>query len=312
MSCKKLCVAVLYGGHSAEREISIVTGQQIIANLDRQKYIIKPLEIPRKGNKWVARLIALKPDVVIPALHGPFGEDGTIQGLLEGLGMPYVFSGVSASALAMNKYLLQKLVKANGVRVPKNFLAKAGTPLNIIARAVGFPCVVKPNCLGSSVGISVNIKNKQDLSVALKLAFYYGPEALVEQHISGREITAPIFGNERPRALPLIEIKPKIGGFYNYQSKYDKGGSEHIVPAPLNRGLAQQIQNIALSIHLLIGARGATRSDFILSGKTPYFLEINTIPGMTQTSLVPESARAAGISFSQLLDKIINFAIFRH
>lgn len=307
----KLRIAVLYGGRSAERAISLITGQQIIANLDRRKYHVLPLEIPQHGNAWVSALLVKKPDVVIPALHGPFGEDGTIQGMLEMLGLPYVFSGVRASSLAMDKYRLSDFLRAPGIVIPRGVLIQnndISRLRNREIRKIGFPCVVKPNRLGSSVGITVNVRTPRELTRALKLAFHCDKEVLVEQHIYGREITAAVFGNEKPRALPLIEIVPKIGNFYNYESKYAPGGSDHIIPAPLSPKLTQKIQEIACRVHTSVGARGVSRSDFILRGATPYFLELNTIPGMTPTSLVPQSAQAAGISFSQLLDRLIEYA----
>lgn len=307
---KKIRVVVLYGGRSAEREISLVTGQQIIDNLDRKKYTVFPLEIPKKGNTWVSALLAKKPDIVIPALHGSFGEDGTIQGMLEMMGIRYTFSGVLASSLAMDKYRLTQYLLSHGIKSPPGILINNLTisQFSNFKREVGFPCVVKPNRLGSSVGITVNVRTPTELRRALKLAFQYDREVLAEKHIYGREITAAVLGNEKPRALPLIEIVPKIGNFYNYESKYAAGGSEHIIPAPLSPQLTRKIQEIACRAHTLVGARGVSRSDFILRGTTPYFLELNTIPGMTPTSLVPQSAQKAGLAFPKLLDQLIALA----
>ncbi|MDO8505051.1 MAG: D-alanine--D-alanine ligase [bacterium] len=319
---KKIKVAVLYGGKSAEREISIRTGKQIIAHLDRNKYLVVPLLIPARGNDWIVQLLKSKPDVAFVALHGPFGEDGTIQGMLEMVGVPYTFSGVLACALAMDKSRLCEFVRGAGIKVPKGILitatadgvahenARQSTQALArysaqIRRHVGFPCVVKPNRLGSSVGITVNIQNELDLCAALQLAFRYDREVLVEEYIKGREITAAVLGNGSPRALPLIEIIANIGNFYNYQSKYAAGGSDHVIPAPISKALTKKIQILASLAHTLIGARGVTRSDFILRGATPYFLEINIIPGMTNTSLVPQAASVAGISFPALLDRLI-------
>lgn len=320
---KKLRVAVLYGGKSAERKISIRTGAQIIEHLDRKKYQVIPLEIPEKGAGWVLRLLDAKPDVAFIALHGPFGEDGTIQGMLEMLGIPYTFSGVLTSALAMDKFRLCEFVRAQGIKIPKGilihrkrsaavYLPPSGgqaSALQSIERHVGFPCVVKPNQLGSSVGITVNVTNAADLRAALALAFRYDREVLVEEYIKGREITAGVLGNSKPSALPLIEIVANIGNFYNYESKYASGGSDHIIPAPIPKALAKKIQALAISVHTLIGAHGVTRSDFIVRGATPYFLEVNTIPGMTNTSLVPHAATVAGISFPALLDRLIALAL---
>lgn len=305
---KKIKITVLFGGRSAEREISIRTGKQIIEHLDQEKYIVTLLEIPKTGNAWVAKLVASKPTVAFIALHGPFGEDGTIQGMLEMLGIPYTCSGVLASALALDKFRLLELMRAQGIKTPKGILLTRSDIRRVI-REIGFPCIVKPNRLGSSVGITVNIQNERDLQAALNLNFRYDPEALVEEYIKGREITASVLGNTKPRALPLIEIVAKIGSFYNYDSKYVDGGSDHLIPAPLPRTLTEIIQSIAIHAHNAIGARGVTRSDFIARGTTPYFLEINTIPGMTKTSLVPQAAVAAGISFTALLNRLIDSAL---
>jgi len=308
-------VVVLFGGRSAEREISLITGKQIIANLNRARYAVTPIEIPRTGNAWLNKLMRAKPDVVIPALHGPFGEDGTVQGMLEMLNIPYTFSGVLASALAMDKYRLIEFLRVHGVLAPRGVLLTNDEPSPIRAKRrmkkahINFPCVVKPNRLGSSVGVTVNIKNMRDLGKALRLAFHCDSEVLVEEHIRGREITAPVLGNENPRALPLIEITPKIGAFYNYRSKYAPGGSSHALPAPLSPAMTKRIQDIAMRAHKLVGARGVSRSDFILRDNQPYFLELNTIPGMTKTSLVPESAQKAGIPFQKLLNMLIAFAM---
>src|SRR3989338_1849215 len=197
MKRKKLRVVVLFGGKSAEREISISTGQQVVAHLDQKKYKVIPLEIPPQGSSWVARLLAVKADVAFVALHGPFGEDGTIQGMLEMFGIPYTFSGVLACALAMDKFRLCEFVRGQGIKAPKGILIRQtrsaavylplsggqAPALQSVKRHIGFPCVVKPNQLGSSVGITVNVTNAHDLSAALKLAFQYDREVLVEEYI---------------------------------------------------------------------------------------------------------------------------------
>ena len=207
-------VVVLFGGRSAEREISLITGKQIIANLNRARYAVTPIEIPRTGNAWLNKLMRAKPDVVIPALHGPFGEDGTVQGMLEMLNIPYTFSGVLASALAMDKYRLIEFLRVHGVLAPRGVLLTNDEPSPIRAKRrmkkahINFPCVVKPNRLGSSVGVTVNIKNMRDLGKALRLAFHCDSEVLVEEHIRGREITAPVL---RPYMIsPLARLKIRV------------------------------------------------------------------------------------------------------
>lgn len=308
---RKIRVAVIFGGRSAEREVSQSTGAQVIANLNRERYTIIPIEIPQKGNQWIDKILRAHPHVAFIALHGPYGEDGTVQGMLEMLGIPYTCSGVLASALAMDKYRLSEFLREQGIKIPKGILVHNFVNLQFrnLQRQVGFPCVVKPNRLGSSVGITVNIRTKPDLQRALRLAFSYDDEVLVEEYIRGREITAAVLGNAAPRALPLIEIVPRIGNFYNYESKYTDGGSDHIIPAPLPKSITRKIQSIAIKIHQLIGASGITRSDFILRGEAPYFLELNTIPGMTKTSLLPQAAQIDGISFPKLLDRLIELAL---
>lgn len=304
----KMRVAVIFGGRSAEREVSLNTGAQIIANLDRARYTIVPIKMPQSGNRWVDGIVRARPHVAFLALHGPFGEDGTIQGMLDMLKIPYTCSGVLASALAMDKFRMSELARSQGIKVPKGMLVNARVSRTRIIEQIGFSCVVKPNQLGSSVGITVNVRTGQELTRALKTVFRYDKKALVEEYIRGREITASVLGNEKPRALPLIEIVPRVGNFYNYESKYADGGSDHIIPASLPKSLTRKIQRIAIEAHTLVGARGITRSDFILRGRMPYFLELNTIPGMTKTSLAPQAAQVGGIPFPKLLDRLINLA----
>ncbi len=304
---RKQKIAVIFGGRSAEREVSLRTGEQIIKNLERKKYRVLPIEISKQGNAWVSKLLNAKPDVAVLALHGQFGEDGTIQGMLEMLDIPYTCSGVFTSALAMDKYRMKEFLKSSGIHMPKGMLLRDHN-IAQIRRTIGYPCIVKPNRLGSSVGVTVNIRSDADLRRAIKIARRYDHEILVEEYIHGREITAGVLGNTHARALPLIEIVPRIGNFYNYESKYAPGGSDHVIPAPISKTMKRTIQNLAVHIHELVGGRGVTRSDFIVRGTTPYFLELNTIPGMTKTSLVPDAASHAGIPFAKLLDRLIELA----
>jgi len=303
---KKLHVALLSGGFSAEREISIKTGEMIAKNLDKKKYQVFLFDPARDMMKFLDSVKRKKIDVVFPALHGPLGEDGTIQGMLEIFGVPYVFSGVLASALAMDKEMAKKIFKKEKMPIPKHFIFKKNNHISL--KKVKFPCVVKPLTQGSSVGVTI-VQKPSEFKKALKKAMGFGPKAMVEEFIEGREVTAAVLGNSKPRALPLIEIKPKISQFFDYQAKYEVGGSEEICPAQINQVLTKRIQELAVKAHLVLGCRGVTRTDFILHGSQPFVLELNTIPGMTKTSLVPQAAAEAGIDFSSLLDRLIELAL---
>jgi D-alanine-D-alanine ligase len=305
---KKLRVALLAGGFSAEREISIKTGEMIAKNLDKNKYQVFLFDPAKDLMKFLGLIKRKKIDVVFPALHGPLGEDGTIQGMLEIFGVPYVFSGVLASALAMDKEMAKKIFKKEKMPIAKHFIFTKNNHISL--KKVKFPCVVKPLTQGSSVGVTI-VQKPSQFKKALKYALGFGPKAIVEDFIEGREVAAAVLGNSKPRALPLIEIKPKISHFFDYQAKYEPGGSEEICPASINSILTKKIQELAIKAHLSLGCRGVTRTDLILHGSQPFILEINTIPGMTKTSLVPQAAQEAGINFPQLLDRLIELALER-
>lgn len=320
---KKINLAVLMGGESSEHEVSLASGRMILEGLDKNKYRALPVVISKRG-EWrfglektapklnlgdaLGELSRRKVDCVFIALHGPFGEDGRIQAILELAGIPYTGSGVLASALAMEKSAAKKILAGAGILTPGHVILKRDyQPAEL--KNIKFPVVVKPPSQGSSVGISI-VKKKEDLPKALRESFRFESKAMVEEFISGREITAAVLGNKKFRALPLIEIRPKISSFFDYRAKYEVGGSDEICPAPISRILAEKIQKAAVKAHQILDCRGVTRSDFILKGDKPYFLEINTIPGMTKTSLVPQAAKKAGLSFSQLLDELIELALF--
>lgn len=335
---KKLRVALVFGGTSEERQVSLRTGRTIAEHIDTRKYDVVPIEIAKNG-KWLLSSATIKQigkaipvekiastseiipveegtqgkiDVAFLALHGPGGEDGTIQGMLELLRIPYTCSGVLASALAMDKARTKWLVSMAGVPVLPNILIhqedypEAGA--EILAEISG-TVVIKPNHMGSSLGIS--IVSKRFARKAIEEAFKYDREVLIEPYIQGREITVPVLGNRDPEALPSVEIVPwRKSKFYDYAAKYEEGGSEHLIPASLTAKQDRDLKEWAITAHKALGCRGVTRSDFILDEKGQfYFLEINTIPGMTPTSLVPQSAQAAGISFSELLDRLIELAL---
>ncbi len=304
---KKLKIALLYGGFSAEREISIKTGKKIAENLDKKKYQVFLFDPKTELKKFINAVQEKKIDLVFPALHGPLGEDGTIQGLLEILRVPYVFSGVLASSLAMDKERTKKILLMENILMPRAIVIKQDYQKEDLNK-IRLPVVVKPICQGSSFGVFI-VRDRKELASAIKKAFKFGTELMAEELIEGREITAAVLGNKKLAVLPLIEIKPKTAEFFDFQSKYEPGAAEEICPAPLSRALTKKIQTAAIKIHKILGCRGVTRSDFIIKNGQPYFLEINTIPGMTETSLVPLAAARYGLSFSRLLDKLIGLAL---
>ncbi len=250
-----------------------------------------------------------KPDVVFIALHGGTGENGAVQGLLELLGIPYTGSGVLASALAMNKIMAKKIFEQEGIPTPKWIALREHEPTDpeSLLERIGLPCIVKPACEGSTIGVTV-VKEKQDLLPALELAFRYGSEVLIEEFITGTEITGPVLGNNEAQVLPLVEIVPD-GGFYDYEAKYTPGATQEIVPARIPETSAAKARELTLRAHHALGCRGISRVDLIVTPEEVYVLEVNTIPGLTETSLVPRAAEAAGISFSQLVDRLIELAL---
>ncbi|MFA6428283.1 MAG: D-alanine--D-alanine ligase [Candidatus Buchananbacteria bacterium] len=339
---KKIKVAVLCGGRSNEREISLKSGQQVLAALPKDKYEVAMIEIAKNG-AWLlknkqAKLSSnngsaltifdkqqgvVKSDlknitVVFIALHGRFGEDGKIQALLEMLNIPYTGSGVLASALGMNKLKALELVHSYKIQAPR-FLALSIKPKDIkeIAKEIkvtfGFPCVVKPNESGSSIGISI-VKNISGLAGAIKEAFKHDSTVLIEQYIKGRELSCAVIGNTGQTdilALPIVEIKTK-NNFFDYQAKYFSKATQEICPARIGRKISKRVGDTAKKVHEILGCDGLTRSDFILTAKNElYFLEINTIPGLTEASLSPKEAQVAGLSFGEFLEMQIKLALLK-
>ncbi len=245
-------------------------------------------------------------DVVLISLYGPWGEDGTIQGMLEILGLPYTGSGVLASALAMDKVMAKTVLAANGLEVPRGVaVTRADDPR---AGAVPLPAFVKPVQQGSSVGSSI-VERADQLEAAIAEALRYDERALVEERAIGRELTVAVIGNDELQSLPVIEIVTKHA-FFDYRAKYDAGESEEIVPAPIPEAVARRAQELGLQAHQALGCRGISRTDLIwTSDDRMVVLEVNTIPGMTANSLVPKAARAAGIPFEALLEKLLGWAL---
>ncbi len=296
-------IAVVLGGASSEREVSLRTGEAIAKALEstgRQVLRFDPKLQP------LAELLTAKVDAVFIALHGKGGEDGCIQGLLETAKIPYTGSGVLSSALCYDKLRTKVFLSHYGVKTPDYLVYHKGEETSTWAKdhSVHFPVIVKPSHEGSSVGMTI-VKEVAGLPAALEKAVPYCNEVLVESFIAGCEVTCGVLGSE---ALPLIEVAPK-SGFYDYESKYTPGKTEYILPARITSATAERIAKESVSIMNWLGCRGAARLDYMIdvSGE-PYFLEINTIPGMTQTSLLPKAAAAAGISFEQLCERILNSA----
>jgi len=306
-------IGVLIGVKSTEKEIAMKTAKNIISALKVKGYEF--CEIPIDEN-IVENIKREKIDVAIISAHGLYGEDGTIQGLLELLGIPYVGSGVLASALALNKVMAKKIFLFHKIPTPKwieiskkDMETKDLEKILENIKELKKPWIVKPSNQGSTIGLSV-ANNKDELIKALEYAFKFDQYILIEEFIKGKEITASIYDVENTICLPLIEIIPKTG-FYDYQTKYTPGLSEHIIPARLSEETYKKAQELGVLAHQALGCRHLSRVDMIVEEDTQniYVLEVNTIPGMTETSLYPESAKAFGIEFPDLIDSFIKSAL---
>jgi len=296
-------ILIISGGISKERAISLDTGKQVAKELAKNNYIVK---ITEPNFELFEKIKKFKPNIIFNALHGQFGEDGYIQTILETTGVPYTHSGVISSAIAMNKELSKKIFLKNNILTPKyisySFDKSKSSLIKLIKNKLRFPVVIKPLNEGSSV--NVFICNKSNISKNLKLLKNY-KKILIEQFIPGREIQAAIIGS---RKLGAIELKPKRK-FYDYQAKYNsKAKTKHIIPVDLSNKEFSEIMNISYKAHQLIGCRGVTRSDFKFYKGRFYLLEINTQPGMTNLSLVPEIAAYKGINFINLIKLILKDA----
>lgn len=315
----KLKVAVLMGGPSHEHEVSLKTGRQVVENLNKDKYRIFPIYISKEGNwffedKMVSREVILSDiDIAFIAMHGEFGEDGKIQAILEQYGKPYTGSGRFASQLAIDKYQSKLIFKNNSLSTPKAALIKYGEK-GFLQKFEGVskngPWFVKPASRGSSVGASL-VKEKNDIFEAVQKAFSCDEQVLVEEYVNGREFTCGILENYNDKkyfALPITEIIPKNEhSFFDYDAKYTKDATREITPAEISMELSNTIQAKAVAAHTVLNCEGYSRSDFIVTPENKiYILELNTLPGMTETSLLPQAAKSAGIEFSELLDKIIH------
>ncbi len=335
----KIKVAVIFGGQSGEHEISIISARSIFTAINKKKYHPIPIAISQKG-EWLDPKYSLKflqkkhitkiskqqtttvealkkVDIVFPVLHGPFGEDGTIQGLIEMLNIAYVGSGVIGSALAMDKAISKKVFSQNKFpTLPYLEFVKSRTSItNIqtqISNIIGYPCFVKPANLGSSVGIS-KIKKSEDLKKALNLAFAYDQKIVIEKGLRhAREIECAVLGNLEPQVSVLGEIIPS-GEFYDYNAKYINNKSKLIIPANLPIEISKKICNISVQAFRALDCSGLARVDFLVQKKTNkiYLNELNTIPGFTSISMYPKLWHASGINYPRLIDKLIQLGFER-
>jgi D-alanine-D-alanine ligase len=313
MSGNKYTVAVLMGGASAEREVSANSARQICAALQQVGHTTHAIELDAVCPK---KLMELQPDVVFPALHGPPGEDGTVQGFLEMLGLPYVGSDVHGSALAMDKAVAKHIFRHHGLPVADDILISADEQdlparADEIVQRLGPAVVIKPLNQGSAIGVTP-LPNGGDVTAALSAALVYG-DCLVEPFVMGKEITVGVLQSaEGLIPHPVIEIITGSEEWYDYDNRYTPGFSEHLMPAPLSESLSEQLQEIALAAHRVLGLSDLSRADFIVTDDDDItLLEVNTLPGMTPTSLYPEGANWLGYEFDALVDHLVKLAVAR-
>ncbi|HXF91532.1 MAG TPA: D-alanine--D-alanine ligase [Nitrospiraceae bacterium] len=306
-------IGVLMGGQSSEREISLRTGQAVHRALLRRGYDAVPIDV---GPSLYKDLQEQKIELAFLALHGPGGEDGAIQGFLETIGIPYTGCGVLASAMGMDKVTAKALLAHHGVSVPPGTVVKRGesTPSGRVLRSAGltWPVVVKPASQGSTIGVSI-VRRPSQWKDALALAHRYDRQALVEAYIPGHEVTVSLLdeGEGKLSVLPAVEIVAP-SGFYDYAAKYQKGKTRYLCPAPLSANVTRRLREMAVKTYEVFGCEGAVRVDFRVTPRgRPYVLEINTIPGMTETSLLPMAAAQAGIDYDALTERILESALRR-
>ena len=294
-------VGVIMGGFSSERQISLMTGEEMIKNLDGNRYEAVSIIIDQKKD-WIEKAKGI--DVALLALHGKYGEDGTIQGTLDTLGIPYTGSGVLSSSLCMDKNISKKIFRFHDIQTPNwlIFTRNEGISTQKIEQ-LGYPVVVKPNSGGSSVGVKI-VYSQESLAPAVEEVFKWDDEVLIEEYIKGEEITCAILNGE---LLPIVGIETQ-GEFFDYTSKYDDLSTvEKVIQLPPD--VLERVSTAALSCYKELKCSVYARVDMMLKDGIPYVMEMNTLPGMTKNSLLPKSAGAAGISFSQLLDQIIEASI---
>jgi D-alanine-D-alanine ligase len=304
-----LTVALISGGISSERDVSLKSGDQVFAALDKNKYRVRRYDPQTDISRLVADASII--DVALIILHGPFGEDGTVQGLLDLLGIPYQGSGVLGSAIAMDKLVSKQLYETSGIPTPTYITIKHGDErkIDICLERIGLPLVIKPAKGGSSIGMAI-VKTRDSLEPAIREAFRYGDTLVVETYIQGTELTVGVLGNRDITALPVIEIIPDTRyDFFDYHAKYLPGASQEICPARIDDDLTEKARSYAVMAHRALFCEGYSRTDMMLKDREIYVLETNTIPGMTETSLLPRAAKTAGISFSRLMDILIELGM---
>ncbi|MCX6752369.1 MAG: D-alanine--D-alanine ligase [Candidatus Nomurabacteria bacterium] len=311
MAKKKIKVGVLFGGKSAEHEVSINSANNVIKALDETKYQITPIKISKNGK---FKFEVLKNfDVIFPVLHGPFGEDGSMQGLLKLAGVPYVGAGVLGSAVGMDKDIMKKLLREAGIPIGEFLTLRSVKEMSFgeVKRKIGLPLFIKPANLGSSVGIS-KVKNESEWNTALENAFQYDSKVVVEEYIKGREIECAVLGNENPVASIPGEVIVN-SEFYSYEAKYiDENGASVQIPAKLPDDTVKKIKELAVKTFKTLNCEGLGRVDFFLKENGEIFVnEINTLPGFTNISMYPKLWEASGLPVSKLIDKLIELAMER-
>lgn len=297
-------VGVLMGGWSAEREVSLVSGAACSKALQRAGYQVMPIDVQRDMGSLLTRLLP-HPDILFNALHGRFGEDGCVQGLLDILGIPYTHSGLLASALAMDKPMAKRLFAAAGLNVAEEVICDQDTLM--AGDPMPRPFVVKPSNEGSSVGVHI-VRDRDNEPLYNDISWPFGEKVMVERFIPGQELTVGVMGKgDDAKAMTVTEVTTHRG-FYDYDAKYTDGGSLHVFPADIDKNLFDECLEAAVTAHRVLGCRGITRSDFRYDGESLYILETNTQPGMTPTSLVPEQARVLDMSFEDVVSWMVENA----
>ena len=302
-------VALIAGGTSGEREISQASGDGVQGALLEAGFSVDRLDPAKKED--LKKLLDESYDVAFLCLHGKGGEDGTIQGMLDLIGLPYTGSGVMASSTAINKGRSKIMYEHVGIPIIPGVTLKEGDEIDIesIKSVVGIPCVVKPATEGSSLGLRI-VKEEDELAEAIDYVLTVDDEIVIEKFVEGTETTVAVLGNDDLEALPIIEIVPLAADTYDFESKYAPGGCKHIIPARLDDEITNTLKELAKRAHLAIGCRGVSRTDFIVDKDgNPWILETNTIPGMTPTSLLPDTAGVVGYSFPELCTKLVEFAL---
>jgi D-alanine-D-alanine ligase len=299
---------VLRGGRSSEHEVSLESARSVLDGLDPARYEVIAIDIPREGPWLLDAEEAARLDVVFPVLHGPFGEDGSVQGLLELAEVAYVGAGVAGSALAMDKDLFKAVMRDKGIPVARSLTLRAG---ETVASPFGFPCVVKPARLGSSVGISM-VGAEEELPGALELAFAHDEKILLEELLDGVEVECSVLGNADPIASVPGEIVPLASDWYDYEAKYAEGGMELVVPPRISAEATARVQELAVAAFVASDCEGMARVDcFVRPDGQVVVNELNTIPGFTATSVYAKLFEASGISYSELLDRLVELALER-